>query len=125
MYSTVHARNVSEDFKESLLFTYFCCVLDSLFLSLLLSLKNEMEMSLQDRVAFACTYLEDSILYSYLGKLTKDVMESGQINGLFVTGLTDEGIILLTNFVNEVGVALSSHVTIRPWPKLCLLPSDW
>lgn len=59
-------------------------------------------MSLQDRVAFACTYLEDAVLYSYISKLTKDVIESGQINGLFLTGLTDEGITLLTNYVNKV-----------------------
>ena len=64
-------------------------------------------MSLQDRVAFASTYLEDAVLYSYISKLTKEVTESGQINGLFLTGLTDEGITLLTNYVNKVS-ALNS-----------------
>ena len=59
-------------------------------------------MSLQDRVAFACTFLEDTLLYSFISKLTKEVTDSGQINGLFLTGLTDEGITLLTNYVNEV-----------------------
>ena len=60
-------------------------------------------MSLQDRVAFACTYLEDGVLYSFISKLTREVTDKGQINGLFLTGLTDEGITLLTNYVNEVG----------------------
>ena len=59
-------------------------------------------MSLQDRVAFACTYLEDTFLYHFISMLTKNVIESGQINGLFLTGLTDDGITLLTNYVNKV-----------------------
>ena len=65
--------------------------------------QSEVEMSLQDRVAFACTYLEDAVLFSFISKLTREVIESGQINGLFLTGLTDEGITLLTNYVNKVG----------------------
>ena len=54
-------------------------------------------------MAFACTYLEDGVLYSFISKLTREVTDKGQINGLFLTGLTDEGITLLTNYVNEVG----------------------
>ena len=64
-------------------------------------------MSLQDRVAFACTFLEDPVLYTFISDLTKKVTESGQINGLFLTGLTDEGITLLTNYVNKVCTLLT------------------
>ena len=59
-------------------------------------------MSLQDCVAVACTYLDDAHLHTYITELTTDVGDKGQIRGLFLTGLTDSGIKLLTNFVNLV-----------------------
>lgn len=59
-------------------------------------------MSLQDCVAIACTYLDDPQLHAYITKLMAEVEDKGQIHGLFLTGLTDSGIKLLTNFVNQV-----------------------
>ena len=63
-------------------------------------------MSLQDRVAFACTYLDDAQLYAYVRTLTANVVDKGLIKGLFLTGLGESGIKLLTNYVNEVCVHL-------------------
>ena len=63
-------------------------------------------MSLQDCVAMACTYLDDAHLHTYITSLTADVVEKGDIRGLFLTGLTDSGIKLLTNFVNLVCVCV-------------------
>ena len=97
----------------------FCAVHYTHSLSLV---QDEVEMSLQDRVAFACTYLEDAVLYSFIGRLTREVTESGQINGLFLTGLTDEGITLLTNYVNEVSVYYTRHHLSL---SLSLFLSDW
>jgi len=59
-------------------------------------------MSLQDKVAFACMYLDDNQLYNYVRQQTADVVKKGYILGLFLTGLSATGIKLLTNFVNEV-----------------------
>lgn len=64
---------------------------------------NELEMSLQDRVAFACTYLDDRQLCAHIAQLTQQVAQRGDINGLFLTGLPNEGISLLTNYVNTTG----------------------
>ena len=64
-------------------------------------------MSLQDCVAVACTYLDDAHLHTYISDLTSAVENKGQIRGLFLTGLTDSGIKLLTNFVNLVRPSLT------------------
>ena len=65
-------------------------------------------MLLQDCVAFACTYLDDIQLHTYIRKSTMEVVNKGYIHGLFLTGLTDSGIQLLTSFVNEVSTKLVS-----------------
>ena len=59
-------------------------------------------MSLQDCVALACTYLDDTQLHAYITKVAAQVEKKGLIHGLFLTGLTESGIRLLTNFVNQV-----------------------
>ncbi len=61
-------------------------------------------MSLQDRVAFACTYLDDRQLTAHISSLTKQVVGMGDISGLFLTGLPGEGLSLLANYVNKVCV---------------------
>ena len=63
-------------------------------------------MSLQDRVAFACTYLDDRQLCAHIAQLTQQVAQRGDINGLFLTGLPNEGISLLTNYVNTVSLTM-------------------
>ena len=60
-------------------------------------------MTLQDKVAFACMYLDDNQLCNYVYQQMADVVQKGYILGLFLTGLSASGIKLLTNFVNEVG----------------------
>ena len=64
------------------------------------------DVSLRDKVAFACTYLDDTQLHNYVRKLTASVVAKGSILGLFLTGLSDTGIKLLTNFVNEVCIRI-------------------
>ncbi len=59
-------------------------------------------MSLQDRVAFACTYLDDRQLCAHISSLTRQVVGRGDISGLFLTGLPNEGLALLANYVNMV-----------------------
>ena len=77
--------------------------------------QNELEMSLQDRVAFACTYLDDRQLCAHISSLTQQVMARGDISGLFLTGLPNEGISLLANYVNMVSSYrdLPSHTHTR------------
>ena len=72
-------------------------------------------MTLQDRVAFSCIYLEDVQLHNYISRLTKKVIEDGQIDGLFLTGLTPDGIRLLTNYVDKVLEYPSTCVWVYVW----------
>jgi hypothetical protein len=67
---------------------------------------NDAQLSLTDRVAFACTYLDDHRLHNYLLALTKQLVEVGDISALFLTGLPaipSEGLSLLRNYVNQTG----------------------
>ncbi len=69
-------------------------------------MQDNSSISLQDCVAFACSYLDDTQLHAYISRLTSKVVDNGDIRGLFLTGLTKAGIKLLTNFVNQVCVCV-------------------
>lgn len=51
-----------------------------------ISLKNENGMLVDDRVAFACTFLPDNKLNDYLRKLTDKLMDEGNLDGILLTG---------------------------------------
>lgn len=57
-------------------------------------------------------------LLTYISELTKKLVAQGKINGLFLTGLPDEdGVTLMTNYVNLVGFAtLHPHLHLTPLP---------
>ncbi|CAH1238277.1 MIOS [Branchiostoma lanceolatum] len=62
---------------------------------------NESGLFIQDRVAFACTFLPDARLVDYLEELTSEMVEKGNLEGILLTGLTTDGIDLLENYVNS------------------------
>jgi hypothetical protein len=64
---------------------------------------NDPDLLLQDRVAFSCIYLNDTQLKNNLDRLKRDVISHGMIEGLFLTGLTEDGISLVANYVNNTG----------------------
>jgi hypothetical protein len=70
---------------------------------------NDAEISLKDRVAFACTYLDDHKLQAYLSSLIKQLVDCGDISALFLTGLPEDGLTLLKNYVNQVSHHQSSN----------------
>jgi hypothetical protein len=57
-----------------------CTVLDFLF-------QNENGIAVEDRVAFACTFLSDAKLKEYLKQLTTKLTEEGDLAGILLTGL--------------------------------------
>ncbi|XP_019856861.1 PREDICTED: WD repeat-containing protein mio-A-like [Amphimedon queenslandica] len=67
------------------------------------SILQDDSLMLQDRVAFACTYLEDKKLKEYVTSLKEKVISSGNIEGIFLTGLNNDGISLLAQYVNKTG----------------------
>ncbi|XP_065666552.1 GATOR2 complex protein MIOS-B isoform X2 [Hydra vulgaris] len=62
---------------------------------------KEKEIKLQDRVAFACRYLNDSKLISFIDNETTTFINTGNLEGLLLTGLTSDGLDLLENYINK------------------------
>ena len=78
-------------------------------------------LSLCDRVAFACRFLAYDSLQAYLQKSVKKCQESGSIEGLAITGIEKEGIKILQSYVDQTAdVQTAALVTSR-----VILPSDW
>lgn len=58
-------------------------------------------ISISDRMAFACAYLNDRQLSEYVKFMITHSIEKGDLNGLLVTGATLDGIQLLQAFVDR------------------------
>ncbi|XP_017480098.1 PREDICTED: WD repeat-containing protein mio isoform X3 [Rhagoletis zephyria] len=57
-------------------------------------------ISLADRVAFACKYLSESKLADYVKQLIQKSIESGDLNGLLLTGESLDGINILQAYLD-------------------------
>ena len=71
-----------------------------------------------DRVAFACRFLDDEELTSYLDHLEESALKSGALQGLLLSGLTERSLPLLQAFVDrtadvQTGALLSTLVSPR------------
>ncbi|KAF8977016.1 hypothetical protein BGZ46_007727 [Entomortierella lignicola] len=82
---------------------------------------DEKSLSLADRVGVALRFLSDDELMAYIQTTADSLTDSGEIDGIILTGLTDKGLDLLTNYVNRTGdiqtVALASSVAVPRYFK--------
>jgi len=62
---------------------------------------SHIEISLHDRFAFACRFLEDGHVSAYIATLTAEVVERGRIDGLMLTGLTPAGSRLVQRYLDR------------------------
>ena len=62
---------------------------------------NDDRLSLEDRVAFACTYLDDHQTLQWLRGVRDDCTRGGDLGGLVVTGLAGEGVDLLQQYLDR------------------------
>lgn len=62
---------------------------------------NDERLALEDRVSFACTYLDDQQTLSWLRKVSDDCTGRGDLGGLVVTGLAGEGLDLLQEYLER------------------------
>lgn len=69
-------------------------------------------MKLADRVALACIFVPDARLYDFIEKLTGSLIEDGDLDGLLLTGVSDEGLTLLQHFVDKSGDVQSAALAI-------------
>lgn len=82
--------------------------------------ENE-QLSLCDRVAFGCRFLSRPELRSQLQRSLESCKESGEVQGLAITGITRDGIEVLQAYMDAVAdVQTAALVTCR-----VIMPSDW
>lgn len=61
----------------------------------------ENKVAVRDRVAFACKFLNDTQLNRYIDKLTNEMKEAGNLEGILLTGLTKDGVDLMESYVDR------------------------
>ncbi|TPX34999.1 hypothetical protein SmJEL517_g02515 [Synchytrium microbalum] len=60
-------------------------------------------LPIRDRIAIALRYLTDEQLTAYIRKTTQKMRQTGNIEGLLLTGLTSSGVDLFEEFVDRTG----------------------
>lgn len=60
-------------------------------------------VSLADRMAFACKYLSESKLSEYIKLQIQKSIEEGDLNGLLLTGESQDGINILQSHMDSTG----------------------
>ncbi|XP_035227424.1 GATOR complex protein MIOS-like isoform X2 [Stegodyphus dumicola] len=85
---------------------------------------NESRIAVQDRLAFACLYLNDKKLADFLDGLKKNMTESGNLDGILLTGLTNDGLSLIQRYVDTSGdVQTASLIVLHTLPsQICKDP---
>lgn len=81
-----------------------------------------------DAVAFACRFLEDDALVSYLDSMESTAMTNGSLEGLLLLGLTEKSIPLLQSFVDttaDVQTAALLLAFVSPRRFKCAEAANW
>ncbi|XP_063233237.1 GATOR2 complex protein MIOS isoform X2 [Bacillus rossius redtenbacheri] len=71
---------------------------------------NESGMAVEDRVAFALTYLGDRRLADFLRVLTGKLVQEGDLAGILLTGASSHGVQLLQNYLDRTGDVQSASL---------------
>ena len=58
---------------------------------------------MRDRVGFAAKFLSDAHLSDYLDQLSRQLVREGNLDGMLLTGLTNEGLGLIQSHVDRTG----------------------
>lgn len=78
-------------------------------------------ISMSDRMAFACMYLNDRQLSEYVKYLIQNSINTGDLHGLLLTGATVDGIQLLQAFVDKTDdVQTAALIGAKIMPSQCL-----
>lgn len=82
---------------------------------------EEKDVSVEDRVAFACCFLSDVKLCDYLRNLNSKLTEDGDLSGFLLTGASYDSIALLQRFLDKSGDIQSvSFIAARAFPGTLL-----
>ncbi|XP_041039603.1 GATOR complex protein MIOS isoform X1 [Carcharodon carcharias] len=78
----------------------------------------ESSVAVRDRVAFANMFLNDTQILRYIDKLTNEMKEAGNLEGILLTGLTKDGIDLMESYVDRTGdVQTASFCMLQGFPS--------
>ena len=91
---------------------------DSNVSNLILSDEN---LSLVDRIAFACSFLDMNNMIKFLNVCLDRCLEEGNLEGLILSGLDKIGFALLQSYVDKT----SDVQTAAVMSSLLLIPYDW
>jgi hypothetical protein len=61
---------------------------------------DDTRLALQDRVAFACTYVPDSVLLNWLNDQCQTATMTGRLEGIVVSGLSSQGLNILQRYLD-------------------------
>ena len=95
------------------------------------SVLSDDSISLADRVAFACRFVPEKDLAIYLERCAKHYVDTGDLEGILLTGLDKNGISLLQSYLDNSGdiqtvALLSSRVILpREWVNERYQCSEW
>ncbi|KQK79202.1 WD repeat-containing protein mio [Amazona aestiva] len=78
----------------------------------------ENNVAVRDRVAFACKFLNDAQLNRFIEKLTNEMKDAGNLEGILLTGLTKDGVDLMESYVDRTGdVQTASYCMLQGSPS--------
>ncbi|KGL74395.1 WD repeat-containing protein mio [Tinamus guttatus] len=78
----------------------------------------ENNVAVRDRVAFACKFLSDAQLNRFIEKLTNEMKDAGNLEGILLTGLTKDGVDLMESYVDRTGdVQTASYCMLQGSPS--------
>ncbi|XP_066259323.1 GATOR2 complex protein MIOS [Euwallacea similis] len=78
---------------------------------------KETDIIVDDRVGFALVFLPDHKLLDYLNKLSSDLCEKGNLDGLLLTGNTSQGLKLLQNYLDcTADIQSTTLIAVRAFP---------
>ncbi|KAI8893401.1 hypothetical protein BC833DRAFT_624917, partial [Globomyces pollinis-pini] len=110
-------RNLSYQLQDPYLRALFCLMATEGDWSQVL---GESSLPLSDRMVMALRFLDDTELHSYVDKWTDKVLSLGRIDGLLLTGWSDQGIDLMQNYVDQTGDIQTASLIL----SITALPAD-
>ncbi|XP_050310111.1 GATOR complex protein MIOS [Anthonomus grandis grandis] len=78
---------------------------------------RETDIAVDDRVGFALVFLSDHKLLDYLNRLSGELCEQGNLDGLLLTGNSPQGLKLLQNYLDDTAdIQSTTLVAVRAFP---------
>ena len=94
-----------------------------------LTIVEDSRLALEDRIAFACTYMDNDSAMKWLLRLQNDCKVSGCLEGLILTGMIGDGLGIMQNYLDIYAdiqtVTLLACRTISAKPDLTNVSREW